>query len=95
MKRIIWTAMIAATVLGAAGALAQPASNPANPTSEQQKGTSSGPAAGTPATLGTGGQTSETHHQSEVLRNGGGKATQQPAVQQEEGSQKGAMSPSK
>jgi Spy/CpxP family protein refolding chaperone len=89
MKRMMCTAVIAATALGAAGALAQPASNTANPTPEQQKGMSSGPATGSPATLGTGGQTPVTPHQSEVLRNRGG-----PTVQQEEG-QKGATNPAK
>jgi hypothetical protein len=95
MKRMMWTAVIAATALGAAGALAQPASNTANPTPEQQKRNPSGPAAGSPATLGTGGQTPATPHQSEVLRKNGAPAAQQPAVQQEEGSRKGATNPSK
>jgi hypothetical protein len=94
MKRIMCMAAIAATALGAAGALAQPASNTANPTPDQQKGVSSGPATGSPATLGTGGQAPGTPHQSEVLSKRGAPADQQP-VQQEEGSQKGATNPSK
>jgi hypothetical protein len=42
----------------------------------QPVGTTSGPAAGTPATLGTGGQTSATTHQTETMRNAGGTAVQ-------------------
>ncbi len=38
----------------------------------QTSGTTSGPAAGTPATLGTGGVTPATPHQTEAIRNQGG-----------------------
>lgn len=44
--------------------------------SQTQGGTTSGPATGTPATLGTNGTTPTSPHQTNVLRNKGGKATQ-------------------
>jgi hypothetical protein len=37
-----------------------------------QSGTTSGPAAGTPATMGTGGTTPSTPHQTNTVRNSGG-----------------------
>ncbi len=40
----------------------------------QAQGTTSGPASGSPATLGTGGTTPVTPHQSESLRDKGGAA---------------------
>jgi len=41
-----------------------------------QTGTTTGPAAGSPATLGTGGVTPTTPHQTETVRNGGGVPVQ-------------------
>ena len=42
--------------------------------SAQTSGTTSGPAAGSPATLGTGGVTPTTPHQTQAVRNSGGAA---------------------
>ena len=46
----------------------------AAPAWAQSAGTTSGPAAGTPTTLGTGSQTGATSHQAETVRNRGGAA---------------------
>lgn len=46
------------------------------PAVAQTSGTTSGPAAGSPATLGTGGVTPTTPHQTGVVRNGGGASVQ-------------------
>jgi len=42
----------------------------------QTTGTTTGPAAGSPATLGTGGVTPTSPHQTEAIRNGGGVPVQ-------------------
>jgi len=42
----------------------------------QTSGTTTGPAAGSPATLGTGGVTPTSPHQTEAIRNGGGVPVQ-------------------
>ena len=44
--------------------------------SAQTAGTTSGPAVGTPATLGPGGVTTATPHQADTIRNGGGAPVQ-------------------
>lgn len=44
--------------------------------SAQTGGTTSGPAAGTPTTLGTGGVSPATPHQADAVRNGGGMPVQ-------------------
>ncbi len=59
MIRLTTTLVLAASLAGGA-AMAQ--------------GTTSGPAAGSQTTLGTGSQTGATPHQAESVRNGGGKA---------------------
>jgi len=46
------------------------------PAMAQSGGTTSGPAAGSPATLGTGGVTPSTPHQTNAVRNGGGVPVQ-------------------
>ena len=61
MKQILFAAIASTALLGAA-AMAQ------------TTGTTSGPAAGSPTTLGTGGQTPAVGAQTEPLRNNGGRA---------------------
>jgi len=46
------------------------------PSTTTTTGTTSGPAVGSPATLGTGGVTPTTPHQTEAVRNGGGVPVQ-------------------
>lgn len=72
MRAVVFAVMM---VFGSASAFAQ--TNPAT-------GTTSGPAAGKPATLGTGGQTTATPHMTDSLTNHGG-----PAVQNEKSGQAG------
>ncbi len=61
MKRYLCAAAITGLLLPGPAALAQ-------------SGTTSGPAAGSQATLGTGGQAPATPHQADSLKNGGGAA---------------------
>ncbi len=61
MKQLLFAALASTALLGGA-ALAQ------------APGTTSGPAAGSPTTLGTGGQTPAVGAQTEPLRNNGGRA---------------------
>lgn len=65
MKRTLASALALAII-----AVAPPAF------SQAQGGTTSGPAAGTPATLGNNGASPTSPHQTEVLRDKGGQATQ-------------------
>lgn len=67
------------TAFAAAAALVAAA-----PAMAQSSGVTSGPAVGSPATLGTGGTVPASPHQTETVRNGGGVP-----IQSEQGGQTG------
>ena len=80
MQRSIPATICAAALLAFAPAMAQTSGSSSTTNAPGSQGPSpgvtSGPAAGTPATLGTGGETPTTPHQQSALRNRGGKTIQ-------------------
>lgn len=79
MKRYLSAAAAAGLLLSVSAALAQ-------------SGTTSGPASGSPATLGTGGQAPATPHQTDTLK-GGGAAMQKEQQGQAGGTSTGPAKP--
>jgi hypothetical protein len=76
--------MFATKLVGAAGALllalaVSPASAQTSPSTDTspQSGTTSGPASGTPTTLGTGGNTTATPHQQEGVKDQSSSVTRE------------------
>lgn len=78
----IAAAAFALALFGAVSAHAQ--NSQVAPNAGPGSGVTSGPAAGVPTTLGTGGQSAATPHQSDSMRNHGG-----PAVSNETQGQQG------
>ncbi len=64
----------AAALFGIGPAGAQSTGTTLNTGSNPSGGVTSGPAVGSPATLGTGGTTPSTPHQTDTIRNNGGAA---------------------
>ncbi len=58
----------------------------ATPSMAQQTGVTTGPAAGSPTTLGAGGQTGATPHQADTLGKGAGSAMKDEQAGQKGGS---------
>jgi hypothetical protein len=81
----IAVAAAALLLLTGSAALAQQTQPTPN---DRPSGTTSGPAAGTPAALGTGGEVPATPHQTDVLKNSGGET-----IKQEHQGQSGSAAP--
>lgn len=69
LHRVLAGVAVLPLIVGAPAAFAQ-----------AQSGTTSGPASGTPATLGNNGAAPASPHQTDVLRNKGGQATEGESV---------------